>query len=210
MIHPLFTGIGTALILTLIPGPVFFGLIQTSIQKGVRFAGMFALGVAFSDLACIICTYYFVASLIKDPLIQNIIAIGGGILMCIFGLFYFFKPAEKSVPLNPMQKEIKGGNFLLKGFILNIFNPTVLFSWFAVVGLMSVKYHNDQLLIFTYFVSLILTILMMDVLKSYIATRIKKVFTNTVMTRLNKGLGIALFGIGVKFLFDAYVGNSFF
>jgi len=210
MMHPLITGIGTALIIAILPGPVFFALIQSSIQKGVRFAGLFALGVAVSDLLCIVTVHFFVSGIIKNPVIQNVIASVGGLLMCIFGFYYLFKPAERRVPLNPLQREVKGGSFFLKGFVLNIFNPMVLFSWFAVVTIMSVKYNNNDIYIFSYFGALVLTILIIDLLKSYIANKFKSVFTNRLMTRLNKILGVTLVVIGVKFLIEAYMGKIFF
>jgi threonine/homoserine/homoserine lactone efflux protein len=209
MLNPLLSGIGFAFILTIIPGPVFFGLIQTSIQKGVKFGGMFAIGVACSDLLCIVLTYYGISSLLENKIFQNTVAISGGVLMCIFGMYYFYRPPEKTVPLNPIQKETKKGNFLLKGFLLNIFNPSVVFYWVALVSVISVKYENNQFHVFTFFAALVVTILSVDVLKSYIANRIKALFTNKVMNRLNKGLGIILFGVGMKLLFDAYLGNSF-
>jgi L-lysine exporter family protein LysE/ArgO len=209
MISALLSGIGFAFILTIIPGPVFFGLIQTSIQKGFRYGGMFAIGVACSDLLCIIFTYYGISNFLENKIFQNVVAISGGVLMCIFGMYYFYRPPEKTVPLNPIQKETKKGNFILKGFLLNIFNPSVIFYWVALVSVISVRYSNDQFQIFTFFSALVITILMVDVLKSYIANRIKAIFTNRVMTNLNKGLGFILFGVGVKLLFDAYVGNSF-
>lgn len=209
MLHPLLSGAGFAVILTIIPGPVFFGLIQASIQKGFRYGWMFAFGVAASDLLCILLTYYGISSLLENKLFQNIVAISGGVLMCIVGLFYFFKPPEKTVPLNPMQKETKKGGFLLKGFLLNIFNPGVLFYWVALVSVVSVKYNNNELYIFSFFSALVLTIFGVDMLKSYIANRIKSLFTFNLMNKLNKWLGIFLFGIGAKLLFDAYTGVSF-
>lgn len=209
MLNPLLSGIGFAFLLTIIPGPVFFGLIQTSIQKGFRYGGMFALGVAFSDLVCIVLTYYGISAMLENRVFQNTVAISGGVLMCIFGMYYFYKPLEKAVPLNPIQKESRKGNFVLKGFLLNIFNPSVVFYWVALVSVISVKYENNQGDIFIFFTALVLTILMVDVLKSYIANKIKALFTNKVMSRLNKALGFILFGVGLKLLFDAYLGNTF-
>lgn len=209
MLSALLSGIGFAFILTIIPGPVFFGLIQTSIQKGFKYGGMFAVGVAFSDLLCIVFTYYGISGFLENKIFQNSVAISGGVLMCIFGMYYFYKPPEKTVPLNPIQKETRKGNFILKGFFLNIFNPSVIFYWVALVSVISVRYANNQVHIFAFFCALVMTILSIDVLKSYIANRIKAVFTNKVMATLNKGLGFILFGVGLKLLFDAYVGNSF-
>ncbi|MBX9851926.1 MAG: LysE family transporter [Cytophagaceae bacterium] len=210
MLYPLLSGIGAGLILTILPGTVFFGLIQTSIQKGFKYGGMYALGVACSDLLCILLSYYVISGVLENKVFQNVVAISGGVLMCIFGMFYFFKPSEKTVPLNPMQEETRKGNFILKGFLLNIFNPVVLFYWVGLVSIVSVKYDNKQILVFTFFAALVLTILMVDILKSYIANRIKYFFTNKRMTALNKILGILFFSGGVKLMFDAYVGNSFF
>lgn len=209
MLSALISGMGAALILSVLPGPVFFGLIQTSIQKSFKYGALFALGVAISDLFYILITYFGISGFIEEPKVQKIVAIAGGVLLGIFGLYYFFKPVETVVPLNPMQREYKKSNFILKGFILNIFNPSVLFYWITLVSVITVRYENDRLLVLSFFASLIITILGADIFKSYVANKIKVFFTSQALSVLNKALGIILCGVGIKLLYDAYSGGSF-
>lgn len=209
MLNALLSGIGAALVLSVLPGPVFFGLIQTSIQKSFKYGVFFAIGVAVSDLAYILITYYGISGFLDNLKFQKIVAIAGGVLLGIFGLYYFYKPIENAVPLTPIQKEFKKGNFVLKGFILNIFNPSVLFYWITLVSVITVRYENDQLMIFSFFSALVITILGADVFKSYVANKIKVFFTNHALSILNKALGMILCGIAGKLLYDAFTGHAF-
>lgn len=204
------SALGFAALLALLPGPVFFALIQTSIQKTFKYAVFFALGVALSDIFFILASYLGISNFIDNAHFEKIIKSAGGAVLCLFGLFYFFKPEDKKVGLAPIQKEYKKGNFIIKGLALNFLNPSTFFYWLALTSVVSVKYSDNQVDVFTFFSILILSIFGMDVLKSYLAHRIKKVFTNNTILILNKLLGGILILIGVNFLVSAFTGKTMY
>lgn len=210
MINPIISGIGFALVLTILPGPVFFGLIQTSIQKSFRYGIFFALGVALSDVLFIVLTYFGIAGFLEDPSFQKTIRLAGGSLLLLLGLYYLLKPAERTVPLSPIQKEFRKGNFIMKGLMLNLFNPSTLFYWVTLVGVVSVKYNNNHFMILVFFSTLVCAVFSLDVLKSYLANRIKKFFTTKMIMRLNRLLGIILIMVGINVLFIALTGKELF
>jgi threonine/homoserine/homoserine lactone efflux protein len=208
MIHALFSGVAFGLVLTILLGPGFFGLLQTSINKGFKYGMMFALGVALSDLIFIFLTYYGISSFLEIPAFKKGVGIAGGVLMCVFGMFYFFKPVANTVPFAQIQKETHKIAFVIKGFLLNIFNPSVLFFWIGIVSVISVKYDDNQFKIFGFFAAAVITVLGIDILKSYIANKIKVYFTNKVLNVMNKVVGMVLCGIGLSLLYTAFTGHS--
>jgi L-lysine exporter family protein LysE/ArgO len=210
MVQVILSGILFGMVLAILPGPVFFGLIQTSINKGFRYGFFFALGVALSDVSMILLTYYGISNFLEVPLFKKVVEIIGGLFMCILGSYYFFKPVETAVPFAQIQKETHIAGFVFKGFILNIVNPSIWFSWVGFVSLISVQYGNNQLHTFTFFASSVLAVLSMDTMKTYIANRIKVYFTNNLLNKLNKAVGIVLFSVGIGLLYSAFTGKSLF
>ena len=81
--------------------------------------------------------------------------------------------------------------------MINAMNPTVLFFWIGVAGSVSVKqtYTVQHLIIF--YSSILLTIFSTDLLKAYIAHRIKKFLTQKILLLLNRICGFALIGFAV-------------
>jgi threonine/homoserine/homoserine lactone efflux protein len=210
MIHVILSGIVFGLVLAILPGPVFFGLIHTSLNRGFKFGFFFALGVALSDISMILLTYFGISNFLENALFKKIVEIIGGMFMCILGLYYFFKPVETTVPFAEVQKEKHMAGFIFKGFLLNIVNPSIWFSWIGFVSLISVQYGNNKLHTFTFFCASVCTVLSMDTMKSYISNRIKVYFTNNVLNKMNKAVGIVLFGVGIGLLYSAFAGKSLF
>jgi threonine/homoserine/homoserine lactone efflux protein len=93
---------------------------------------------------------------------------------------------------------------VLKGFALNSINPSVLLFWAAVVTLASVQhsYHGAQIVVFL--TSIILTVLSTDVAKAYVATRLRSYLTLTLMTWMNRSVGIAMVGFGIKLFMTGF------
>lgn len=207
MVHALVNGIGFGFLLTIMLGPVFFGLLQTSINKGFKYGVYYAVGVAFSDISFILITYFGISNFLENEFFQIAIGVFGGVFMSFFGLYYFFKPVEKVLPVTSIQQNANKANFLIKGFVLNIFNPSVLFFWVMVVSSITVTYEDNNLLVISFFTAAVATVLTMDILKSYIANRIKKYFTTNFLKILNKVLGTGLFLFGLKLIYDSFFGT---
>ncbi len=205
MINSIISGIGFGMLLAVMVGPVFFGLIQTSIHKGFKYGVFFALGVAVSDITFILLTYFGFSNFFDNATFKKALGIFGGASMCLFGLYYLFKPTEKTVPFaSNIQRETKKINIMLKGFVMNILNPSVFFFWIGMVSVVSVRFDANALQIFTFFCATIATVLSLDIFKSYVANRIKVYFTNRLLNMINKGLGIILLVVGTKLLLNAF------
>ncbi len=198
-------GVVTGFILSIMIGPVFFVLLETSITKGVRAALALDFGVLLSDLLYILIAYVFyseVASLSSkdNRYIMNIV--GGGMFM-VYGLVSFLKKtqtANKSItsPAIPNSKDMVV--LMVKGFLLNLANPMVIFYWFSIMTL-ATTYVNDATTIHSpilfFLLVIIFTFFSFDVLKIIGAKYLRPLVTNKLLNGLNKLIGIVfgLFGL---------------
>lgn len=197
------SGIGFGFMLAFVPGPVFFALIQTGINRGFKYGVLFALGVALSDVAFIGLTYYGVSGFLEDPTLKKVFGVIGGSMMISFGAYYFFKGARSSVPYEQINKQQKGYKYMIKGFVLNILNPFVFFFWIGMVSVISLEFGKTQPLIFSFFICSIITVFGVDIFKSFISNLIKKFMTQKFMSILNRVLGIIMAGIGLRLIIKA-------
>ena len=91
-------GIVTGLILSIMLGPAFFLLLETSIRKGIKAALAFDAGVLISDIIYIIIAYVFYQEVSDFANGENnaIIKLIGGILFLVYGALTFLrKPDEQ-------------------------------------------------------------------------------------------------------------------
>jgi len=199
MIQAFFQGIIPGLILSAAIGPVFFMLVQTSIQRGFKLAMIMEFGIIISDSFCILCAYFGLASFFQNPDYKNLIFTTGSIILVIFGIAMFL--SHKKVNFQ-MDEELKKGDktkLFWKGFLFNISNPSVVFFWMAFVGLSLPRFSNSNSESFSYFIGTLVTVFSIDILKAWSANKIKKYMTQKAMVNFNKiaGLGIGIFGIFV-------------
>ncbi len=199
-IEPLISGMTFGLLLAAMLGPVFFALLQTSLHEGFKAGFYLAFGVLLSDIGLISICYTFAAFVQKIDAHHEVMSWIGGILFIAFGIFNFFHKIKlKEIDDN---KKTVHAQFVLKGFLINLFNPAVLFFWLGVVGLVSVKKDYTQTDEAVFFGSTLLTIFTTDLLKSFIANRIKNFLKPNIMIWLNRIIGIVLIGFGVQMILN--------
>lgn len=204
MWQAILSGLGFGLMLAMVPGPVFFALIQTGIARGFKYGVLFALGVALSDVAFIGLTYYGVSAFLDDRFVRKLVGLAGGLVMMIFGAFYFFRGARTSATYEQINRQQKGGvSLVIKGFVLNILNPFVFFFWVGMVSVISIEFGSDERLIFTFFIASVVMVFYVDVFKSFISNIIKRFFTGRFMLILNRALGVILAGVGIRLIYKA-------
>ena len=198
-------GVVTGFVLSIMIGPVFFVLLETSITKGIRAALALDLGVLLSDLLYVLIAYVFyseVASLSSkdNRYIMNII---GGVLFLVYGIVTLLKKTKTDFEGNstltiPNSKDMLV--LVIKGFLLNLANPMVIFYWFSIMTLGN-SYVDDattiQHPIFFFLLVIILTFFSFDVLKIVGAKYLRPLVTNKLLNGLNKLIGIifSLFGV---------------
>jgi threonine/homoserine/homoserine lactone efflux protein len=194
MLDPILSGISFGLLLAIMLGPVFFTLLQTSLHEGFRAGINLAIGVFISDASLIAICYIFASSLNKLDGYKTAMGWVGGLLMISFGVFNFFR-AVKVKEVDDDKKTVHA-KFMLKGFLLNIINPAVLLFWLGVVSMVTIKEHYSKMHETAFFATILLTVLSTDILKSFVANRIKNLLRPEVMLWINRVIGVilAIFG----------------
>lgn len=212
MIEAVISGIGIGIVLTFLTGPVFFALIKTSIERGFHAGVYLALGVVCSDVV-FVGSILFGSQLFDIPSHAKIIAgeIGSVILFAV-GVYYLFKKSEvnyKNIPPTGLKRT----GYFLKGFLMCIFNPTLLFHWITVIGTASTIYHeevpNRSLKIAIMFLTILIVQFGLDTTKAFYANKLRDRISEKLVHRLNEVAGIALI-IASLILIDKLVTHYVF
>ncbi len=201
------------LLLTFSFGPAFFALINTGIKYGYKTGSFLAIGVALSDL--FVCTlvcllvYFGMAKVLDSKNAQTIFAtIGGGILI-VFGVFFFKKHEIKTEETIDIKNELPNARLMvLKGFFLNLFNPSVWLLWLTNVGLTSktVGYSIIKMLIF--FILVLAAVFAVELFKVKLSGKIKHYLTTRVMNIVNYITGTALIIFGSLLIYNHYFNKT--
>jgi threonine/homoserine/homoserine lactone efflux protein len=201
MINDILSGIPWGIFLSFMIGPVFFILIETSITKGFRAALVFDLGVILGDIVFISIAYLGSYRLIQSLKDKPALFIFGGIIMLSYGIISFIKLKKVDhLPDGILNNEIlkkNYGSLLVKGFFLNIINIGVLGFWLAIIISMGPKLDMKTSRMMTFFITVILSYLLVDCIKIVLAKQLKTKLTPTNILKIKKGISIVLMIFGV-------------
>jgi hypothetical protein len=207
-----FQAFGIGFLLSVMVGPVFFVLLETSITKGIKSALALDIGVLISDVVYILFASIFVGqikSLVSGEY-KVIFGIVGGAIFIVYGIYNLVKKKittqEFSAEvidmsdINSTSTNTKDYVFLgLKGFILNFANPLVIFYWLSVMSLaaQSSPEKSDFPWVTVFVFIVLITFFGIDVLKILAAKKLRPLVTPTLLNALNRLIGIvfSLFGL---------------
>lgn len=200
-------GIISGLALALLIGPVFFTIIQTSLERGFASGAFVVLGVSISDILYIVLAYAGLSQLVANGNTQSYFAYAGGFILLAFGAYYLFIKSRRN--LNYRTVTIHASNplrYVLKGFIINGLSPMVLVFWLGMVSAATSEFgtgSNSSATIF--FASVLITVFLTDLIKVKLAERLRKMLTRRFILILNISLGLILMLFGVRLL--VYAGQ---
>ena len=198
-------GVLSGIVLAFLIGPVFFTILQTSIERGFGSGAMVALGVSLSDAFYISLTYMGIYQLFDRGSFREYLAYFGGIVLLVFGIYYLFIKSRRLIQYDPEQVRINNPWKLVgKGFVINGLSPMVLIFWLGTVGLATTKlgYSTPQKAI-PFFASIVSTVFITDVIKAKLADKLRRLLTPTFIRRLNFVLGFVLLVFGLRLIYYA-------
>jgi threonine/homoserine/homoserine lactone efflux protein len=205
-------GIVTGFILSIMIGPVFFVLLETSIRKGVKAAIAFDIGVLLNDILYILIAFVFyneVAELSKGD-DNSVVRICGGSLFLVYGVVNFMKKVkETKVNVVDSSESVRGYIMLgLKGFLLNLANPMVIFYWFSVMtlGAQNKAEGGSKYSMLIFLGAILITFFSIDLLKIFGAKKLRPLVTKNVLQGLNRLIGIVFVGFGLVLIVDGILG----
>ncbi len=188
------------ILLAVLVGPVFFTLIQCSLEKGFKFGFLVGLGIFFSDLLCVVLLYGLGATqFFENQQYQTLVAFLGAVLLIGLGLKYAFKPANKKAE----EKDCSTKSYVqyfAKGFFINMLNPFLFVVWMGIIGVATTKYFSewDRIL---FLAGVLLMIISSDTLKALFAFKLKALMRPDFLLVLYRLIGVGLIGFGLRLLF---------
>jgi threonine/homoserine/homoserine lactone efflux protein len=195
-------GIVSGIVLALLIGPVFFTLLQTSIERGFKSGFWVAVGISFSDALYILVSYLGLYQFFESATSRLYLSyVGGGILL-VFGVYYVFIKSRRLNEYHPEHIQVRSPlRLIAKGFLINGFSPLVLVFWIGTVGLATTEFgYTKYWQVATYFSAIIGTVFITDLIKAKLADRLRLVLTSTAIRRLNIVLGIVLIFFGLRLI----------
>ncbi len=201
--------IGLILLLSFSFGPAFFALINTGIKYGYRTGLFLAVGVVFSDLflclLVIVLVHFGMENLLHSEKTKTFFTIIGGIILIVFGAFFFKKEPVKTEDTIDLKNELpQPKTMFLKGFLLNLFNPTVWFLWLVNVTAISKTLDYSIIKMLLFFGLVLLIVLLIELSKVKLAEKIKNYLTTRIMTAINYFTGSALVFFGLFLIYNHY------
>ena len=208
MIEDIILGIPLGILLCLMIGPVFFVLLETAAIKGIRASLVFDAGVVTADIVFIAIAYFSSYRLINNIKDEPALYIFGGLIMITYGIISFLKQkkATKKIELNEEIELIKKnyGSLFIKGFILNFINVGVLGFWLLIFITFGPQLELKTSRLVTFFTSVIITYLLIDLVKMLLAKRLKSKMTPINILKIKKITSILLIIFGVTIMLQGW------
>ena len=196
--HPLLQGIILGLTLSALLGPALFTLLQTSIHRGLKSGIILAFGIFLSDVSVVYLALLGALQLINQKNNYIIAGLLGGLILIGFGIYTFLHKIHIDENNKAIEVRVAGPlTYVLKGYFLNIMNPFVWFFWISAVVGVSSTYGDDKHGIVLFFIGTLATVFGSDVLKVFIANRIKEKLKANILVRVNHFVGLLLIVFGV-------------
>lgn len=200
-------GIVSGVVLALLIGPVFFTIIQTSMERGFRSGAWVAVGVSLSDTVYILISYLGLYQFFENPIAKERLAYFGGGILILFGCYYLFIKSRNLLNFHPEHIKVRSPfRLAAKGFLINGLSPMVLLFWIGTVGFASTEFgYTQPWQAFVYFTAIVCTVFITDLIKAKLADQLRILITAKAIQRLNIILGIVLIFFGLRLIIYADV-----
>lgn len=198
-------GIASGIVLAFLIGPVFFTILQTSIERGFWSGFFVAIGVSLSDAFYISVCYLGVYQFFDQGNFKEYLAYFGGGVLLVMGFYYLVIKSRKLAHYDLQNVQAKSPYKLIaKGFIINGLTPMVLVFWLGTVGVATTKlgYVTPGKAI-PFFVAIVCTVFLTDVIKAKLADKLRQALTPRFIRTMNLVLGLVMLIFGGRLIFMA-------
>jgi threonine/homoserine/homoserine lactone efflux protein len=213
MVYPILQGIAYGVVMAFMIGPVFFTLLRTSIDRGIRSGVMLAAGISISEAFIIAVCYAGIAILDNNLNFQSVMGVLGGLLMMSFGIAIVLKSRRPEALIHkPESSTRETRNHYIRcvaeGFLLNVLNPFVYIFWIGIVGATVIKTNYDISQTAVLFGFTVLTVFLTDVGKVYISHHISQYLTGRTLSLIDRFVGLALMSFGLYLFYFGVFGET--
>lgn len=182
-------------------GPTFFAILQSSLSRGFIAGAATAIGISICDISYATLASLGLSSLIENESFRWWLALIGGVLLFVFGIVSIFKKPELSTIADEGEKGGLG-KFFLKGILINGINPFVIIFWMGIIGMTTVNWGYTGLDQQLFIIGMLVMILSTDMLKSFLANRLRIWITVQRIAIINKVVGVALIVFSLQLFYE--------
>ena len=199
MIEAIIKGLTLGLVLSISVGPVLFTIIKQSLNNGHKGGLAFVFGVSASDISMVLLVNLFTELFAELKEHKNVVGIVGCIFLVVMGLYYlFFKKIKVDEQGNQVMRMRKRdfAKVFLSGYFMNTLNPSVFIFW--IYASTAVINHSLEKRVVA-FVTCLAWMLGTDILKVFLAGKIRNRLTPHnihILNRIN-GFILMIFGIAL-------------
>lgn len=198
MTEAILKGLALGFLLAISMGPVIFSIIKQSISNGYKGGLSFAIGVAASDLTLVLVSNVFTELFNRLLRFEKIIGLSGSLLLMGIGIYFlFFKKTTLTDSADGFAVKRKVSDYariFFAGYFVNLLNPGVIAFWFTWATAFITTPVNERIALFGTCLSVVF---IADLLKVFLADRLRKRLTLKTINIINKisGLTLLIFGI---------------
>ena len=202
MFQAIFFGFLYGFILCFTFGPVFFRLIQTSIDNGYKRGILIALGVTVADAILMFFAVFGTSYLPQLKYFDDVISVVGASILFILGFISIFK--QKTQLVYPTSKLSSFLYYFTSGIVLNLLNPSNYLAVFTTSAYLVIKGFtlNERIIFFLF--SLIATMFAESLIAFY-AHKMKRILTGKVLKRINQVAGLIFIISGLLILYKQFI-----
>jgi len=184
-------GLGTVIFF----GPVFFTILNATLQYGQKGGWVVSIGIVVSDLVCaLLCS--LATPLVTHPSTTFWLTIAGTLVLFGMGIKYILSPVKyKEMELQLDTNKYLG--FFTKGFIVNISSPFTFVYWLGAQANGVAKYTQTYKVVL-YIAGILLAIFLIDILKVILSKQIRKILQPKTLKIISACTGIILIGFGIS------------
>lgn len=203
VVETVIEGYITGLAMIVFIGPVFFTLIQSTLQYGAKTGLAVTLGIFISDAVIATLCLFGAMEFFENKQYQTWLALAGGLILFFIGFKYILRPTINTVPDFKLSV-FSLSTFFAKGFLVNFVNPFVFMVWISITALAKIRFDtwNESM----YFLgAALIGILTTDSLKVILAERLQKFLHPVVLRKIFFVTGLILLCFGIRFLYFAFM-----
>lgn len=192
------TGLLLGLSTLLFIGPVFFYLLKSSIESGLKGGIAVAIGIIIGDIIYVLLALKGLGSFLKNEENSKWLALAGGLLLVGMGIKYLFFPGTKT----DVTGKIKSKSLWtigLNGFLINFVNPFVFGVWVVFLTINQSKFASRTSIIISLSATLAI-IFLTDLLKAFFAHKLKKIMTPIRLKVAYKVFGLIMLVFGSRLI----------
>ena len=195
MIFYLITGIVLGLSSGLSPGPLFALVISETLNYGRKEGIKIAITPLITDIPIIVISFFVIDQFANSDVVYGILSLGGGLFIG-FLAFNSFKLKDFNVSADVKARSIR------KGIVANLLNPAPYIFWITVGIPTVIKGFNESIVhVLLFVIPFYLLLVGSKILMAVLISKTGKI-NPKVMRYINVILGIILFALALKFIYD--------